>query len=66
MSEYIHCSAVAPRANPRPGLVAPLKIGLTMCGKEYFPRNPNVVTRKAKVTCPDCIEAIEKSSMVLP
>ena len=66
MSECIHYSAMAPRTNPRPGFAAPLEIGQTMCGKEYRPGNPNVVTRRAEVTCPECMKAIEGSSFVLP
>lgn len=67
MSEHVHLSAMKPRANPRPGLAAPLAVGKTMCLKDYYPGNRNVVNRarKDEVTCPECIEAIENSSMAI-
>lgn len=67
MDGYVCLSAMRPRANPRPGLSAPLPIGQTMCRKDYQPGNLSVVnsSRKEEVTCPECLKGMSESSMVL-
>ncbi len=67
MSEHIHLSAMLPRANRMPSLAPPLLVGKTMCSKDYYPGNRYVVNRNRKdeVTCPECMEAIAKSSMAI-
>ena len=66
MSEHIHLTAVKPSANPGPGIAKPPLVGTTMCGEDYYPGAHHVVDRKATVTCPECLDAIEKSSMLIP
>ena len=65
--DHIHLSAMRPRANPRPGLAAPLPVGQTMCHKEYSPGDRSVVERhrKDEVTCPECLKGIAESSMAI-
>ena len=67
MSNLIHLSAMRPRANPRSGLAAPLPVGKTMCMKDYYPGDRNIVGRdlKNEVTCPECLDGIENSSMAI-
>ena len=67
MRHPVHLSAMEPRANPRPGLAAPLAVGQTMCRKDYYPGDRNVVRphRKDEVTCPECLDGIKNSSMAI-
>ena len=68
MREYVCLSAMKPKPrNTGPSLAAPLVVGQTMCGKEYFPRNRDVVDRyqKEEVTCPECLKGMANSSMAI-
>ena len=63
MDDYIHLSAMAPRANPVPDLAAPILVGQTMCGEKYYPGDSSVVPMREKddVTCPTCLECMAHS-----
>ena len=67
MDEYVCLSAMKPRANPTPGLAEPIKVGQTMCGKNYYPSATNIVDHQYsdEVTCPKCREKMSKFTICL-